>query len=90
MTWTYVVTGANRGPGLEFTRQLAAGGAEVIATARHPDRAHELRPMNVRVEQLDVADGRSVSDFAKRLEGIPIDTVIYNAGIGSAGPGIED
>src|SRR5690606_4253695 len=47
---TYLVTGANRGLGLEFARQLSARGDEVVATARDPKNARELSGLGVRVE----------------------------------------
>jgi len=89
MSHAYVVTGANRGIGLEFAQQLAARGEHVIATAREPEKATAPRNLSLRVERLDVADGQSVSEFARRLEGTPVDVLIHNAGIGAPGPGIE-
>src|SRR5262245_28503076 len=79
---TVVITGANRGLGLEFARQFAAAGAQVIGTARHPDEAAELKALGVRVEQLDVTDRASVAGLADRLAGQPVDILINNAGIG--------
>ena len=84
-----VVTGANRGIGLEFARQLARRGDEVIATARRPEKADDLRSLGVRVETLDVADPRSVASFAKALQGVTVDVLIHNAGIGEEGPGFS-
>lgn len=78
---TVLVTGANRGIGLEFAKQLKAGGFQVIATARKPAEATELRALGVRVEQLDVTDSASVTALSARLEGLPIDLLINNAGI---------
>jgi NAD(P)-dependent dehydrogenase (short-subunit alcohol dehydrogenase family) len=85
----YVVTGANRGIGLAFARELSARGDLVIATARHPAKATELAALSVRVEPLDVADMEGVAALRRRLAGQPIDVLINNAGIGKAGPGIE-
>lgn len=79
---TVLVTGANRGIGLEFAKRLKGGGFEVIATARKPVEATELRALGVRVEQLDVTDSASVKALSERLEGVPIDLLINNAGIG--------
>jgi NAD(P)-dependent dehydrogenase (short-subunit alcohol dehydrogenase family) len=87
---TFAVTGANRGIGLELARQLSARGDSVIATARRPDRAEELRALDVRIESLDVADPGSVAQFAERLGDTPVDALIHNAGIGEAGPGFEE
>ncbi|MDX2472457.1 MAG: SDR family oxidoreductase [Candidatus Krumholzibacteria bacterium] len=78
---TVLVTGANRGLGLEFARQLQAAGATVIGTARKPEKAEELKALGVRVEQLDVADPASVAALAERLDGAPLDVLLNNAGI---------
>ena len=51
-----LVTGANRGLGLEFAKQYAADGWKVIGTARAPEEATDLKALGVRVLQLDVAD----------------------------------
>lgn len=79
---TYLVTGANRGIGLELARRLEARGERVIATARQPGQASALAALGVRVEALDVADGDSVRDLVRRLGEEPIDVLINNAGIG--------
>ncbi|MEM1111992.1 MAG: SDR family oxidoreductase [Pseudomonadota bacterium] len=79
---TVLVTGANRGIGLEFARQLEARGMNVIGTARKPDEAAELRETGARVEQLDVTDSESLAALAARLDGVPIDMLINNAGVG--------
>lgn len=83
---TVLITGANRGLGLEFTRQYAALGWEVIACARRPEAATALMTLardsggRVVVEQLDVADHASVDAAARRLEGRAIDVLLNNAG----------
>ena len=82
---TALVTGANRGIGLELATQLKAQGYQVIGTARKPSGAKELQALDVRVEQLDVTDGDSVVVLAQRLQGVPIDLLINNAGVGSSG-----
>jgi NAD(P)-dependent dehydrogenase (short-subunit alcohol dehydrogenase family) len=76
-----LVTGANRGLGLEFVKQLQAKGYELIGTARSPEEAKELKATGARVEQLDVTDADSVAALAERLEGVPIDILINNAGM---------
>lgn len=78
---TVLITGADRGLGLEFAREYHARGYQVIGTARNPGEAGELRGLGVRVEQLDVADPASVRALGRRLKGVPIDVLINNAGI---------
>lgn len=78
---TVLVTGANRGLGLELARQYAEAGWHVIGTARKPEQAGELKGLAARVAQLDVADQDSVDRLAAELAGQPIDLLINNAGI---------
>ena len=79
---TVLVTGANRGLGLEFARQYAADGWSVVATARDLAEADELRavPGDVAIEQLDVRDFDAVARLTDRLGDRPIDVMIANAG----------
>lgn len=79
---TVLITGANRGLGLEFARQYAAEGAEVIATCRNPDAAIDLRalPGRIAVERLDVTSDDDARALAGRLAGKPIDIFVCNAG----------
>lgn len=87
---TVLVTGANRGLGLEFTRQYADAGWNVIACARTPDAAKELAEVagqaGGRVERhaLDVANHSSIEHLSERLAGRPIDVLINSAGTMSA------
>ena len=77
---TIVITGANRGIGLELARQFGARSDGVIAACRSPSDA--LSALGVRVEAgLDVADIKSVHAFADRLGDVKIDVLINNAGI---------
>jgi NAD(P)-dependent dehydrogenase (short-subunit alcohol dehydrogenase family) len=86
-----VVTGANRGIGLEFATQLKALGYTVIATARKPAEAAALNALEVQVEQLDVTDSASVKAFADRLAGKGVDLLINNAGYGGQrAPGFKE
>ncbi len=73
-----LITGANRGIGLEFARQYAADGWDVIATVRQ--RCSELDSIGVRVENLDMRDLETVAAFGGRLDR-PLDLLIANAGI---------
>ena len=68
-----LVTGANRGIGLEFVRQLLARGDRVVATARHPGKANALNalageyPGRLHVLPLDVADPRAIAELQREL-----------------------
>lgn len=74
---TVLITGANRGIGLEFARQYSADGWEVVATVR--ESSPELDSLGVGVEVLDMRDLDSVAGFGERLDG-PLDLLIANAG----------
>lgn len=78
---TVLITGANRGIGLEFARQYGSEGWDVVATARKPDAANDLTALGAQVEPLEIADAASISALAERLSGRPVDLLIANAGI---------
>jgi NAD(P)-dependent dehydrogenase (short-subunit alcohol dehydrogenase family) len=78
-----LITGANRGLGLEFAAQYAAAGWDVIGTARRPDAATELAKTGATVLALDVADPASIERLVRELDGRPVDLLINNAGISS-------
>ena len=78
-----LVTGAGRGIGLEFARQYAAEGWEVIATVRDREAASAL-PAGVRVELLDMRDLGGLAAFPERLGGEPLDLFVANAGLSKA------
>jgi len=79
---TILVTGANRGIGLEFVRQYAADGASVIACCRTPAKAENLaKTGGVRVMELEVDDASSSARLAQALRGEAIDILINNAGV---------
>lgn len=83
---TVLITGANRGIGLEFARQYAAEGADVIACCRAPEKAQALNALaktaGLKVMALDVTSPKSVAALQAALAGRPIDIVINNAGVG--------
>jgi NAD(P)-dependent dehydrogenase (short-subunit alcohol dehydrogenase family) len=74
---TVLITGANRGIGLEFARQYSNDGWDVIATARHS--SPELGALGVRVEALDLSDADAVAALPATIDG-PLDLFIANAG----------
>lgn len=83
---TVLVTGANRGLGLEFARQYAADGWEVIATARQPEKSDGLRQLkeshkNLRAYALDIASDETVQDLVDALNGKAVDVLILNSGV---------
>lgn len=85
---TVLVTGANRGLGLEFVRQYAADGWRVIATCRKPAEANALAGVSggVDIHALDVTDIEAVHLLGQSVSE-PIDLVIVNAGRGTRGEG---
>ena len=86
-----LISGANRGIGLEFTRQLLARGEHVIAACRHPGKATALNalagehPGRLHVLPLDVADPKSraslVHDLPLVLGDDRLDLLVNNAGV---------
>ncbi|QTD55816.1 SDR family oxidoreductase [Parasphingorhabdus cellanae] len=79
---TVLITGANRGIGLEMAKQYADNGWDVIGTAREPNKAEELNAIaNAKTMQLDAADDASVANFTSEIGDQPIDLYINNAGI---------
>ena len=81
---TVLITGANRGIGLEFARQYAADGWTVIATAREP--SPELDALGVRVELLDMREAEAVVRLGRGIG--ELDLLIANAGTFGVGGGV--
>lgn len=85
---TALITGANRGLGLEFSRQFAAAGWRVFAACRNPDAADALNGLAaagtagmVTVHRLDVTNEVDIAAIARELEGEALDLLLNNAGI---------
>ncbi len=84
-----LITGANRGLGLEFARQFAARGDRVIAACRQPGKARELNelafayPGHVKVLPIDIAKPASIAELAREAAMVAesIDIAINNAGV---------
>jgi NAD(P)-dependent dehydrogenase (short-subunit alcohol dehydrogenase family) len=81
MTSTILISGANRGIGLELARQFAADGWTVLGTARSPARAGALREAGAEVLPLEATDPASIAALSATLAARPLDVVIANAGI---------
>lgn len=84
---TLLITGANRGLGLEFVKQYAAAGWRVLACCRAPADAEALQALadasqgRVTLHALDVVDFSDIDALARQLRDTPIDLLINNAGI---------
>lgn len=81
-----MITGSNRGLGLEWARQYAEAGWRVFATCRRPEEADELRALasrhpDVSVHRLDVTDGEQLRTLQLDLEEARIDVLLNNAGV---------
>jgi len=91
-----LITGANRGIGLELTGQFAADGWQVLACCRNPAAAEPLQALAaqnpaIEVQGLDVTDYDQMAKLSSRLAGRPIDVLLSNAGIyGTKGIGFGD
>ena len=83
-TGTVLVTGCNRGIGLEFVKQYLLLNWEVIATCRKPEKADDLIRLsdgnpNLILHTLDITNEASVDGFLKEIGDWPIDLLINNA-----------
>ena len=83
---TVLITGSNSGIGLEFARQYAAKGWQVIATHRRDTTPESLQNLaeqhkNVQVAQMDVTNRDQINMLAAQLQGTAIDVLINNAGL---------
>jgi len=83
---TVLITGANRGIGLELARNYANQDWNVYATARRPEAAEDLKAIaakhpKLKIEQLDVLDHDMIDSLAAKLDNQPIDVLLNNAAI---------
>ena len=83
---TVLVTGANRGLGLEFVKQYSRANWEVIATCRDPGSASEVSALaesasSIELYPLEVTDAEGVLNLAATLSGRSIDLLLLNAGV---------
>jgi NAD(P)-dependent dehydrogenase (short-subunit alcohol dehydrogenase family) len=81
-----LITGTNRGIGLEFVKKLLARGDQVIATCRDVAAAKSLQALqaggaNLQIVALDVSSSASMAALAEQLKGQAIDVLINNAGV---------
>lgn len=92
MSRTILITGANRGLGLEMARRAAARGDRVIATARRPEAADALRAAapKAAIHTLDVADPDACAALARAMGETAIDLLVCNAGALVGRGGLED
>ena len=78
-----LITGANRGIGLEFARQYSEAGWQVITANRTPLEPRDFASLGMDVTEFryDAMNDATAADIAARLKGRPIDVAIFNAGI---------
>ena len=84
VTGTVLVTGANRGIGLQLATNYAKRGWTVIATARKPEKAEELQALaasnrQVTIVRMDLLDHPGIDALAEELKDVPIDVLLNNA-----------
>lgn len=84
---TVLITGANRGIGLEFARQYAVDGWQVVACCRQPQQAEALNRLadqykdQFSIHRLDVRELAEIDQLSHKLQDLPIDILINNAGV---------
>ncbi len=90
MSETIVITGANRGLGLELARAFTARGDTVLAGCRNPATATALLAITPHVHPIDMGDATSIDAFVAALGERSVDVVINNAGIDARNLGAAD
>ena len=83
---TVLITGSNRNIGLEFVKQFSKNDWNIIATARNPEDADELKAFaennkNVVIELLDITNNEHISNLASKYQDQTIDILLNNAGL---------
>lgn len=83
---TVLITGSNRGLGLEWVQHYALKRWQVLATCRDPELAKDLKQLayqfpNIVIHPLDITHADQIAVLAKTLSGVPIDVLINNAGV---------
>ena len=81
-----LITGSNRGIGLEFTRQYLEAGWHVYATCRRPAEAQALHTLtelhsNLSIHRLDITLQEDIENICQELKDIPLDILLNNAGV---------
>ena len=95
MSTTYLITGANRGIGLELSKNVLSAGDRLIAICRQPDTATELQTLvkksdgRAQIFGADVSQAATLDDLAQRLDAT-IDVLVCNAGVMSARGSLTD
>ncbi len=86
---TVVITGANKGIGLQLARLYAEAGDKVFACCRNPDGADDLKALegDIEIKQVEVGDDASVAALGDAMSGQPVDVLINNAG--TVGPAMD-
>ena len=95
MSTTYLITGANRGIGLELSKNVLSAGDRLIAICRQPDTATDLKTLvkesdgRAQICEADVSQATTLDDLAQRLDAT-IDVLVCNAGVMSARGSLTD
>ena len=89
-TGVVVITGANRGLGLDLARAYVADGHAVVAGCRRPADASDLVASGAEVRELDIGDSASIASFAAAVGDRPVAVLVNNAGIDARALGVAD
>ncbi len=89
---TTLITGSNRGIGLELARQYVADEWNVIATVRDLGKTEALKNLqgSIEIHELDVRNIDSIRNLSRKLQDESIDVLISNAGVSGGNEGLGD